>query len=258
MPHAHLLNNFTGAGNSEVFHFGTTKLVTVEKSKQVIINTFVRHCVDGNGSLQPTVLIGHTIENELDHIQRALAVDSRSYGTVIKIIDTQVMAKKAGIVGPNGSNIGLRDLLQHLNIQIDNLHTAGNDSAGTLIVAVLLALEDDLYLFGEPTAIVQGRHIQDVVDHVITTRKSSTPPRWGREPFCTRCGRENHIRASCHARVRCSICYQSNVGRLLSAATTHMTANCLYNYLPKPAPDYDGTHNIKTTYWEKRRPAWHF
>jgi hypothetical protein len=30
MPHAHLLNNFPGAGNREVFHFGTTKLVTVE------------------------------------------------------------------------------------------------------------------------------------------------------------------------------------------------------------------------------------
>jgi hypothetical protein len=258
MPHAHLLNNFPGAGNREVFHFGTTKFVTVEESKQVLINTFVHPRDGGDGTLQPIILIGHAIENELDHIQRALEVDLRSYGAVVKVIDTQVMAKKAGIVGPNGPNIGLHDLLQYFNIQIDNLHSAGNDAAATLIVAILLALKDGMYRLAAPTAVVQGRHIQDVVDHVMSTGKSSVPPPWGRQLFCTRCGRENHIRTGCHAKVRCSICYDSNVVRLLNASTTHMTAKCLYNYLPKPAPDHDGTSTVTTTYWEKRRPAWHF
>jgi hypothetical protein len=237
MPHAHLLNNVPGAINPEVFHFGTTKFVTVGESKQVIINTFVRHRVGGDGSLQSIVLIGHATENELDRIQRALGVDLRSYGTVIRIINTQAMAKKASIVGPNDPNIGLRDLLQYFNIQVDNLHPTSNDSAGTLIVAVLLDLKDGLYPFGGPTAVVQGRHIRNVVNNVMSIGESFTPPLWSRQLFCTRCSRENHIRTSCHARVRYSVCYESNVGCLLSASTTHMTANCLYNFLPKPAPD---------------------
>lgn len=247
MPHAHLLNSFPGAGDPEVFHFGTTKFVALEESKQVIINTFVRPRVGGDGLLQPIILIGHAVENEFDHIQRALGVDLRSYGSVVKVIDTQAMAKKAGILGPNGPSIGLRDLLLYFNVEIGNLHTAGNDAAGTLIAAVLLALKDGLYPLGPPPAVVQGRNIQGAIDRAMSIGKSLPPPTWGRELFCTRCGRENHIRANCFARVSCTICRDSGVVRLYNAHRTHMTANCLYVYQQLPAPDHGAQKFIPPT-----------
>jgi hypothetical protein len=239
IPYAHLINNFHGAGDPENFHFGTTKFVTSEEAKQVIIDTFVRPRVGGDGSLQPIILVGHAVDNEFDHIQRAFGVDLRSYGTVIKVIDTQVMASKAGIEGPNGPSIGLRDLLAYFNIKISNLHTAGNDAAGTLIAAVLLALKPGLYPSpGKPPAIVQGRNIQDVVNRVMDIGKSMPPPSWGCIFYCTRCGRDNHVRKTCFAKISCAICRDSGVVRLYNAHKTHTTANCTYQYQFLPTVDH--------------------
>ncbi|KAL1801268.1 hypothetical protein ACET3X_001610 [Alternaria dauci] len=165
IPYAHLKNTFSGAGDPENFYFGKTKFVTLEEAKQIIINTFVRPRKSGNGiDLQPIILIGHAIENEFDHIQRAFGVDLLSYGTIVKVIDTQIMARELDIKGPRGPAIGLKDLLAHFNIQISNLHTAGNDGAATLMAAVLLALKHHIYpnTFGPPPAIVQGRSMSDV------------------------------------------------------------------------------------------------
>jgi hypothetical protein len=238
MPHAHLLNSFKGAGDPEIFHFGTTKFVTGEEAKQVVINTFVRPRLGKNGTLQPIVLIGHAVENEFDHIQHAFGVDLRSYGTVVKVVDTQVMATKAGIEGPKGPKISLRDLLAFFNVHIDNLHTAGNDAAGTLIAAVLLALKGGLYPIGKPPAVVDGRNIQGVIERIMAIGKLHPPPSWGREIFCTRCNRENHVRADCFAILSCAICQDSGVVRLYNSHRTHMTANCLYNYQNLPYRDH--------------------
>jgi hypothetical protein len=240
IPHAHLLNNFAGAGDPENFQFGTTKFVTAEEARQVVINTFVRPHHGDKNSLQPIILVGHAVENEFDHIKRAFNVDLRSYGSVVKVIDTQIMAYKAGVRGPNGPLIGLRDLLTHFNINISNLHTAGNDAAGTLIAAVLLALMGDLYPAGneKPPAVVQDRDIKDVVENVMATGKSSTPPSWGRMVYCTRCNRDNHVRVDCFSLVRCSICRDSGVVRLYNAHKTHMTCNCTYQYQKLPDPDH--------------------
>jgi hypothetical protein len=238
-PHAHLRNNFKNAGDPEKFDFGTSKFVSEDEAEQVLINTFVR-TRPSDGSLQPIILVGHAVENEFQEIQRAFQVDLRSYGTVVKVIDTQVMAKEANILGPKGPNIGLRDLLAYYNIHIKNLHTAGNDAAGTLFAAVLTALRDGLY----PTrnerlpATVQGRMMQDVVDRVMAIGKELPSPPWGTEVFCSRCDRDNHFRAKCYAKVSCTICAGSGVVLLFKNRKTHNTSKCLYNHLPLPTKDY--------------------
>jgi hypothetical protein len=241
MPHAHLLNHFVGAGDPERFHFGNSKFVTKEESKRIVLDTFVRKSNMFQGTLQPIILIGHAVENEFDHILRSFSVDLRQYGTIVKVIDTQVMARNAGIRGPRGPNIGLGDLLAHFNIHIDNLHTAGNDAAGTLIAAILIALQPVIYPFcyGRPPAVVEGRNIQDVVYNVMWLNKLCPFPSWGRFLFCTRCSRGNHLRQQCYANVFCTICRNSNVKRLYKAHKTHMTSKCLYQYQALPAPDYD-------------------
>jgi hypothetical protein len=151
------------------------------------------------------------------------------------------MAKRAGIRGPNGPYIGLRDLLAHFNVRIDNLHMAGNDAAGTLIAAVLLALKDAIYPgIGprKPPPVVRGRNIQDVVDRVMAIGKTLLPPAWGSDTFCTRCDRDNHLRHKCLAKVSCSICRESGVVRLFNAHKTHMTSKCLYQYQDLPPRDH--------------------
>jgi hypothetical protein len=238
MQHAHLRNTFHSAEDPENFHFGTTKFVTMEEAKQVLINTFVRP--NATGALQPVVLIGHAVENEFEHLQQAFGIDLRSYGTIVKVIDTQQMASEAGIIGPKGPYIGLRDLLAYFNIHIDNLHTAGNDAASTLMAAVLLALKDSIYPpgKGKPPKIVHDRNIQDVVERVMKIGKDTPAPTWGLELFCTRCDRDNHTRAKCVAKVCCSICRDSGVNRLFGSHKTHLTLKCLYQYQQLPAPDY--------------------
>ncbi|KAH9876538.1 hypothetical protein J1614_003669 [Plenodomus biglobosus] len=241
IPNAHLLNTFVGAGDPEMFHFGKTRFVSMIEAQAIVQQTFMRmHQERGDKQLQPIILIGHAVDNEFELIERTLGVDLRSFGTIVKVIDTQEMARKAGIKGPNGPNIGLRDLLAYFNVTVPNLHTAGNDAAGTMIAAVLLALQTILYPSenGPPAAYQCGRHIQDVVDNLMTLAKSRAPPPWGQALYCTRCNRNNHTRSSCYAKVHCLICHNSRVARLYRAAWTHKTDRCLYQYLDKPTPDY--------------------
>ncbi|KAI8931613.1 hypothetical protein NX059_011265 [Plenodomus lindquistii] len=241
IPYAHLINNFHGAGDPEKFHFGKTRFVSMTEARDIVENTFVRaRQASEDKQLQPIILIGHAVDNEFELIERAFGVDLRSFGTIIRVIDTQEMAREAGIEGPNGPNIGLRDLLAYFNIKIPNLHTAGNDAAGTMIAAVLLALREIMYPNKDapPVANLFGREIQDVINGVMSLAKSRPAPLWGQESFCTRCGRDNHTRDKCFAKVNCDTCYSSGVVRLYNAARTHTSDRCLYQYLDLPAPDY--------------------
>ena len=123
MPYAHLKNSFPGAGDPDVFEFGTTKFITEEEAKEVLINTFVRPSYSGDGSLQPIILIGHAVESMFDHLERAFDIDLRQYSTIVKVIDTQAMAVVAGIKGPAGRVISLKHLLEHFGMKPDNLHS---------------------------------------------------------------------------------------------------------------------------------------
>jgi hypothetical protein len=197
IPNAHLLDVFPGAGNPEYFNFGTTKFVTMEEAKQVLINTFVRPSPGDLSNLQPIILIGRAVENEFQHLQRAFSVDLRSYGTILKVIDTQVIAQEAGIMGPNGPYISLSDLFAHFNIYISNLHSAGHDAAGTLIAAILIALKDKLYPgvgTRKPPLTVNGQKCQHVVNALQHPDFKSYAPAWGKEVYCSRCDRDGHFR----------------------------------------------------------------
>ncbi|KAH6865547.1 hypothetical protein BKA58DRAFT_422871 [Alternaria rosae] len=224
IQNAHLTNRFPGAGDPGNFLFGKTKFVTMEEVKQVLINAFVRPRECGDGSdLQPIILVGHAVENEFEHMQRAFGVDLLSYGTIVKFIDTQLMAPE----------------LAHFNMVIPNLHTAGNDAAATLMAAVLLTLKPWMYpdVSGPLPAVVQGRSMSDVVTGVMEMGRSLSPPPWGELVYCIRCDHKSHSAKHCHTALSCQICSNSGVKRLFGARNTHKTT-CLYQFLPVPPRDY--------------------
>jgi hypothetical protein len=230
IPYAHLINKFSNAGNPENFKFGTTKFVTMEEAKQVLIDTFVRPAADDPTNLQPIILIGHAVKNEFDHLQRTFGVDLRSYGTIVKVIDTQLMAQEAGIRSPKGPYISLSDLLAHFKISIPNLHSAGNDAAGTLIAAILIALKDKLYPgvgTAPPPLVINGQKVQHAVNALRHIDFRAPAPAWGKAVYCTRCERDNHFRGQCRAFVSCTICRDSGVQHLWNAHKTHSATRCV-------------------------------
>lgn len=242
IPNAHLLNQYTDAGDPEAFNFGTTKFVSLEEAKKILINTFVRPRTVGNdsGQHQPIILVGHAVETLLEHLRASFGIDLLNLGTIVKVIDTQNLAKDALIHSPKGPNISFSGLLEHFKLRIAQHHNAGNEAAGALIAALLTSLRDDIYMHGTPQAVVVNRDIHDVIEHVQALGKSLPLPPWGQLKFCTKCDRNNHVRAECRAQVHCQACEQSGVVKLFKARKTHQMSKCLYQYLEMPPRDYFG------------------
>lgn len=238
IPHAHLRNTFRGAGDPEKFELGTTKFVTKDQAKQVL-DTFVRQDQQAPAYLQPIILVGHAVDNDFEHILSEFDIDLLSYGSIVKVIDTQVMASAASITGPNGYRISLTGLLKHFNLTIPNLHSVANDAAGTLMAAVLLALKTTLYPGAgpfKPPAVVDGNDVQEIISTLLTDHKSPEPV-WGMKVLCTRCERNSHLRAECFAKVQCKICRGSGVWRLSNDSRTHKASRCLFQHQALPPPD---------------------
>lgn len=232
MENAHLVNKFRGAGNPEDFHFGTSAFIPAQEALKVLMEVFCRfiHADGEQPRLRPVIFIGHAVECDFEKLSDKLGVDLLKFGTIVKVIDTQILAKEAGIVGPKGPNISLKHMLEYFHIQPDNLHMAGNDIAYTMVAAVLAALKNDLYTSADhiPEPIVNGRHIQDVLADIKAVNKAGPPPPWGVTVFCTRCDRLDHSRDECTEYVNCIHCCGSSSKKISYLARTHMTEKCLF------------------------------
>lgn len=114
IPNVHLLNEYTEAGDPEAFNFGKTKFISVEEGWKVLIDTFVRLRMagDDSGRHQPINLVGHAVENLLEHIKVSFGIDLKGLRTIVKIIDTQNLTKGALIHSPKSPNISPSDLLE--------------------------------------------------------------------------------------------------------------------------------------------------
>lgn len=74
--------------------------------------------------LFPTYHLDRTrYREQFDHINRAFNIDLNQFGTIVKVIDTQVMGLAVGIKERAGHLESLKDLLEHFRIKIKNLHT---------------------------------------------------------------------------------------------------------------------------------------
>jgi hypothetical protein len=243
---SHLLNRFHGAGKPDEFHFGTTKYVTMQEARQILVDTFCRLPADRKGKMQPMILLAHGADGKFNHIKEKMGFDVLGLSTVVKVLDTQRLAQQAGISGPKGPTISLEHLVDHFNINNHNLHTAGNDAAYTMITAVLASLKNHIYgqhlakAFDPPPEIANGLHIAEVINKVMWVNRKNPPPSWGQLEYCSRCSGSDHLRNNCYAKVACEICKNSENPKVARAFKTHMTEKCLYHhYLPLPAAKPD-------------------
>ncbi|KAF2796915.1 hypothetical protein K505DRAFT_236610 [Melanomma pulvis-pyrius CBS 109.77] len=234
-PNAHLFNKFPGSGNPDKFNFGRTVFVNIEEARQGLLSILCRPGIQGPG-FQPVVLVGHAIHNHIARINEAFKLDILSLGSVIKVLDTQSLAKDVGIKPPKGTNISLMDLSRHFGMIPDNLHTAGNDVVHILINAVFASLQSHPFGFGSNNRTVGDftERINMLVNRMMQVGKVYPPQNWGTLLFCTRCDRDNHLKESCHAAyICCTICVNSPNMRNRKGARSHQTAKCIFAPVPE-------------------------
>ncbi|KAJ4371750.1 hypothetical protein N0V86_008303 [Didymella sp. IMI 355093] len=155
--------------------------MSLEEAKKVLINTLIRPRMIGHDGdkCQPIIFLGHVVEDLLDHIKAHFGIDLLDLGTIVKVIDTQNLAKDALIHSPKGPNISLSDLFEYFNVCIPNHTNAGNEAAGVLVAALLTSLRNDIYMSGMPQAVVVNCDIQHVIEHVQELGKSQYSPSRG-------------------------------------------------------------------------------
>jgi len=78
------------------------------------------------------VFVGHGLGND-DSYLSTLGFDTRNARNIVHKIDTQTIAG-----GSKKKSIGLKKLLQRLDLEHKNLHNAGNDAAYTLQALLLM------------------------------------------------------------------------------------------------------------------------
>ncbi|ORY10103.1 hypothetical protein BCR34DRAFT_486213 [Clohesyomyces aquaticus] len=219
---AHAVNRKFCPGDPESNRFGTTRFVTAQEAKQMLTESF-QWAIDpadpGRGPC-PVVFLGHAIGNDLDMLWNSIGFSAHQLGTIVKTIDTQDLAKEAGIwSGRPGNQIGLRNLCGSLGFSARDQHTAGNDTAYTIIAAILVVLRPEFQYQEDPR-----QSVSEVVEAVELHSQTSSVCEFGIAIYCTRCGDERHVREKCRERVQCSNCLSKGYDK---ASRSHATQFCL-------------------------------
>jgi hypothetical protein len=182
----------------------------------------------------PVVVMGHALFGDIDMLSSTLDFHAMGMGTVVKIIDTQQIAKECGYDSWGGNRIGLGKLVEICRFNYRNAHTASNDAAMTLIAGVQMVLPSEL----KP----DHGSLQEIVDKIEVASQQQEWG-WGSELFCLRCGQYGHTKVDyrgkrCYAKVNCTHCAASWVEKRNQAKGTHMTERCISYAM-------DGGHTIE-------------
>lgn len=201
----------------EANRFGQTHFVTKGEMKQALeaVFTFPVDAADASKGFCPVVCLGHDVGGDFKMLKQKLDFYVEELGTVVKVIDTQTMAHEAGIPS-RGNKIGLGDLCEHFDLSATNRHTALNDAMYTVIPAVQMALA------GEQGEESESASLDEVVEGIEAASREVYLP-IGISAFCTKCGRNGHLRGSCNSRVYCDGCAKAN---RRGFAKTHNTKMC--------------------------------
>jgi hypothetical protein len=222
IANAHYTNQTWVKGDPATFLFGKTRFVKTREARAALTEAFnwpidpkrpqLGHC--------PVIFLGHALHNDLTMLSTSLGFNSSVFGTVVATMDTQLLARAVRLPSV-GHLIGLGPLCTTHGFAFAKSHTAGNDAAYTLFAALYMAMRPEYFEGGRVDKA--GKTPQQVINDLEQWGKKRAVDSYGVEIYCERCGRYNHLKAACRARVSCKHCLQANRS---TAARTHATGNC--------------------------------
>jgi hypothetical protein len=205
--------------------FGRGRFVSFAEAREVMTDVFVLPLdnIDGLGyGNKPVIVLGQDIGHDKNNLaNKSVRFDIEKCGTVVRWIDTQVLARDVGYwLKPKNEQIGLARLVENLWFEHSDPHTAANDAARTLISAFQLALKDDVCKKGCKKSMLQ------VATDIEAYSVANFTPIGGVEAYCWRCGTAGHMKEACVATgLFCEECEKN--GCELSVAEQHVTMHCL-------------------------------
>jgi len=203
--------------------FGQGRFVTFAEARQIMKNLFIQPIpgVYGVKGSHPIVVLGQDIGHDRDNLRdKPTAFDIDGIGTVVRYIDTQVLARDRKYWVANSNQIGLRNLVSALWFEHSDAHTAANDAARTLISAFQIALG------GHECKIFPTKTMMEVATSVEQYSVANFTPIGGVKEYCWKCGNAGHMNAACQATgLFCDECTRNQC--TINPGEEHITAHCL-------------------------------
>ncbi|EOA88067.1 uncharacterized protein SETTUDRAFT_64942, partial [Exserohilum turcica Et28A] len=220
---SHLPNGNPHSRGVDGNRFGQGRFVTFAEARQIMHDLFVQPIKDVPGLTgnHPIVVLGHDVGHDKNNLKhKAIAFDMDPIGTVIRYIDTQVLARdKMFWIGKHNEQIGLRQLVGHLWFEHSDPHTAANDAGRTLIAAFQIALHGH-------ACTRHAKPMVEVAEDLEEYSVANFTPIGGVAEYCWRCGKAGHMKAACTAKdLHCDECEENECE--LEPGEEHITAHCL-------------------------------
>ncbi|KAF2742746.1 hypothetical protein M011DRAFT_529603 [Sporormia fimetaria CBS 119925] len=222
---AHLVNTKYCPGKPWLNRFGITHFVNLGEAKQALRDVFQVPINPNNprGPVCPVIFLGHAIKNDIRMLSKFLGEEdgtSSIFDSMVAVIDTQIIARELGL---ERQQIGLQRLCEMHGFEFRNGHTAGNDTAYTLISAVWMAMRKELGFDNG-----QFRSVPKTPEQVVEAVSRSSRVQGGQRcrgtaTFCEHCESVVHRTRACRMRVNGDYC--AKAGKK-AASLTHTTHRC--------------------------------
>jgi hypothetical protein len=222
---SHLPNQNPESRGVDGNRFGQGRFVMFAEARQILTDLFVQPIdrVPGLTGNYPIVVLGHDVGHDKNNLKsKAIAFDMDPIGTVVRYIDTQMLARDKGYwMMPRNEQIGLKRLVEELGFEHSDSHTAANDAGRTLISAFQIVLG------GHPCKKFAFKSMKQVADNLECYSVASFGEGLGgAEKYCWKCGTVGHMKADCRATgLHCNECAEN--GCEINPGNEHVTMHCL-------------------------------
>jgi hypothetical protein len=118
-PNVHLLNKRFCPGDPTKNRFGQTRFLSVQDAQSALKDAFQWPMDPEKPELGycPVIFLGHSLSNDTQMLADSLNFSASVFGTVVRFIDTQNLAKSTGVY--TGRNqVGLRTLCNYYNFKV--------------------------------------------------------------------------------------------------------------------------------------------
>ncbi|KAF1962638.1 hypothetical protein CC80DRAFT_379667, partial [Byssothecium circinans] len=164
---AHLINIGTCPGHPEDNRFGQTRFVDLANTRKYLNETFGQLLDPSKPELgfRPVILLGHALGSDLAKLSTTMDWSPCDFHNVVKVLDTQQLARDVKIWSHHNNQIGLQKLTIFCHVPYRHPHNANNDAAITTFDAFQMAIFENDVLRDEDR-VEEGMTPEDVVDEI--------------------------------------------------------------------------------------------